>query len=132
MPPGTGDTQLTLVQTVPITGAVIVTTPSEIALVDAEKGLEMYRTVQAPVIGIVENMSYFICPHCNERTEIFSHGGTREISERLDTQFLGEIPIDPAVRSSGDEGEPIVKRDPDSPVSRAFFEIAGRIRAACA
>jgi ATP-binding protein involved in chromosome partitioning len=131
MPPGTGDTQLTLVQTVPITGALIVTTPSQLALVDAEKGLEMYRTVGAPVLGIVENMSYFVCPHCNGRTEIFSHGGSRAIAKRLGTPFLGEIPLDSAVRASGDEGEPIVKRDPDSPVARAFFEIADRLREAC-
>ena len=131
MPPGTGDAQLTLVQTVPITGAVIVTTPSELALVDAEKGLEMYRTVKSPVLGIVENMSYFVCPHCNERTEIFSHGGTREISKRLDTPFLGEIPLDPVVRSSGDEGEPVVLRAPNSPAAQAFFDIATRVRGAC-
>jgi ATP-binding protein involved in chromosome partitioning len=131
MPPGTGDAQLTLVQTVPITGAVIVTTPSELALVDAEKGLEMYNVVKAPVLGIVENMSYFVCPHCNERTEIFSHGGTRKISKRLGTPFLGEVPLDPVVRSSGDEGAPIVLSAPDSPVARAFFDIAGRIREAC-
>ncbi len=131
MPPGTGDAQLTLVQTVPITGAVIVTTPSRLALVDAEKGLAMYRTVNAPVLGIVENMSYFICPHCDERTEIFSYGGSREIAERLDTPFLGEIPIDPAVRLSGDEGEPIVKRDPDSSVAKAFADIAVKVRELC-
>jgi ATP-binding protein involved in chromosome partitioning len=131
MPPGTGDTQLTLVQTVPITGALIVTTPSELALVDARKGLEMYRTVKSPVLGMVENMSYFVCPHCNERTDIFSHGGTREVAERLGTRFLGEIPIDSLVRSSGDEGDPIVRSDPDSAVSKAFFEIAGRLREAC-
>ncbi len=128
MPPGTGDTQLTLVQTVPLTGALIVTTPSDLALVDAEKGLQMYRSVKAPVMGIVENMSYFICPHCDGRTEIFSHGGTREIAERLDTQFLGEVPLDPSVRASGDAGKPIVLSDPESPVTRVFHQIAERIR----
>jgi len=131
MPPGTGDAQLTLVQTVPLTGAVIVTTPSELALVDAEKGLQMYRRVNAPVLGIIENMSYFVCPHCNERTEIFAYGGGRDVSDRLDTMFLGEIPIDTAVRASGDEGEPIVKRDPAAPVSRVFHEIGGKIRQLC-
>jgi ATP-binding protein involved in chromosome partitioning len=131
MPPGTGDAQLTLVQTVPITGAVIVTTPSELALVDAEKGLEMYRTVQSPVLGIIENMSYFACPHCGERTDIFDHGGSRALSERLGTAFLGEIPLDPAVRASGDEGDPVVRRDADSAVSRAFHEIAVRVKEAC-
>ncbi|HXV14955.1 MAG TPA: Mrp/NBP35 family ATP-binding protein [Candidatus Krumholzibacteria bacterium] len=130
MPPGTGDAQLTLVQTVPLTGAIIVTTPSELSLVDAEKGLEMYRTVHAPVLGIIENMSYFVCPHCSERTEIFAHGGGRRISERLGVPFLGEIPLDPEVRKVGDEGRPIVQSDPGSPVARAFLEIADRMRAA--
>jgi ATP-binding protein involved in chromosome partitioning len=131
MPPGTGDAQLTLVQTVPLTGAVIVTTPSELALVDAEKGLEMYRSVGAPVLGIIENMSYFVCPHCHERTEIFSHGGGREISGRLGVEFLGEIPLDPRVRKDGDEGRPIVVSDPGSPVAKAFTDIADRLRAVC-
>ena len=128
MPPGTGDAQLTLVQTVPLTGAIIVTTPSELSLVDAEKGLEMYRTVNAPVLGIVENMSYFVCPHCGERTDIFAHGGGRKISERLGVPFLGEIPIDPQVRKTGDEGRSIVQSDPDSPAAQAFFAIADRLR----
>jgi ATP-binding protein involved in chromosome partitioning len=128
MPPGTGDAQLTLVQTVPLTGAIIVTTPSELSLVDAEKGLEMYRSVHAPVLGIIENMTYFVCPHCGERTDIFSHGGGREISGRLGVEFLGEIPLDPHVRKVGDEGSPIVISDPSSPVARAFFDIAARIR----
>ncbi|HEX5132118.1 MAG TPA: Mrp/NBP35 family ATP-binding protein [Candidatus Krumholzibacteria bacterium] len=131
MPPGTGDAQLTLVQTVPLTGAIIVTTPSELALVDAEKGLEMYRSVGAPVLGIIENMSYFICPHCNERTEIFSHGGGREISGRLGVEFLGEIPLDPNLRQVGDEGRPIVLSDPGSPIAGAFLTIADRVRAVC-
>ncbi len=132
MPPGTGDAQLTLVQTVPLTGAIIVTTPSELALVDAEKGLEMYRTVSAPVLGIVENMSYFVCPHCGERTEIFAHGGGREISDRLGVEFLGEIPLDSDVRRVGDAGDPIVKSAPDSPVAQAFLAIADRVLAVCA
>jgi ATP-binding protein involved in chromosome partitioning len=128
MPPGTGDAQLTLVQTVPLTGAIIITTPSELSLVDAEKGLEMYRTVHAPVLGIIENMSYFVCPHCGERTEIFAHGGGREVGARLGVEFLGEIPLDPQVRKVGDEGDPIVKHDPASPIAKAFFSIAERIR----
>ena len=130
MPPGTGDAQLTLVQTVPLTGAIIVTTPSELSLVDAEKGLEMYRTVGAPVLGIVENMSYFVCPHCGERTDVFAHGGGRKISERLGVPFLGEIPLDAQVRKTGDEGRPIVQSDPDSAVAKAFFAIADRLRSA--
>jgi len=130
MPPGTGDAQLTLVQTVPLTGAIIVTTPSELSLVDAEKGLEMYRSVHAPVLGIIENMTYFECPHCGERTDIFSHGGGREISQRLGVDFLGELPLDPTLRKVGDEGRPIVLSEPNSPVARAFFDIAGKIRSA--
>ncbi|HET6348398.1 MAG TPA: Mrp/NBP35 family ATP-binding protein [Candidatus Krumholzibacteria bacterium] len=128
MPPGTGDAQLTLVQTVPLTGAIIVTTPSELSLVDAEKGLEMYRSVNAPVLGIIENMTYFVCPHCGERTDIFNHGGGRDISERLGVEFLGGLPLDPTVRRVGDEGSPIVKHDPASPVAKAFFDMASRIQ----
>lgn len=131
MPPGTGDAQLTLAQTVPITGAIIVTTPSELALVDAEKGLEMFRSVDSPVLGIIENMSYFVCPHCDEKTAIFGQGGGREISQRLKTEFIGEIPLDVQVRSEGDQGRPIVKVDPDSSVSRVFMEMADTIRKRC-
>ena len=131
MPPGTGDTQLTLVQTVPLTGAIIVTTPSELALVDAVKGLQMYRSVDAPVLGIVENMSYFACAHCGDRTDIFGRGGGQIVAEKLGTEFLGELPLDPHVRAAGDEGEPIVARDFDSPVSRTFVEIAERVREIC-
>jgi ATP-binding protein involved in chromosome partitioning len=127
MPPGTGDAQLTLVQTVPLTGAIIVTTSSELALVDAEKGLQMYRSVETPVMGIIENMSHFVCPHCNERTDIFGKDGGRQLSIRLETPFLGDIPLDPEVRTEGDRGRPIVKVSKDSPVTKAFLEIAGRI-----
>jgi len=128
MPPGTGDAQLTLAQTVPVTGAVIVTTPSKLALVDAEKGLHMFRRVEIPVLGFVENMSHFMCPHCGERTDIFNHSPARETAERLDTVMLGELPLDPAVRASGDEGRPTVQSAPDSPVGRGFLDIAGRLR----
>jgi len=131
MPPGTGDAQLTLVQTVPITGAVIVTTSSELSLVDAEKGLQMYRTVGAPVLGIVENMSTFVCPHCGQSTDIFSHGGGRAAAARLGTEFLGEIPLDPVVRERGDAGVPIVKHAPDSAPARAFLAIAEKVRGLC-
>ena len=129
LPPGTGDAQLTLAQTVPLTGAIIVTTPSELALVDAEKGLRMFKQVNAPVIGIIENMSTFVCPHCGERTDIFDSGGGEKISARTSVETLGEIPIDPAVREGGDRGEPIVKANGDSPVARAFFDIADKILA---
>jgi ATP-binding protein involved in chromosome partitioning len=127
MPPGTGDAQLTLVQTVPLTGAIIVTTSSELALVDAEKGLVMYRSVETPVMGIIENMSHFVCPHCDERTDIFGYGAGPKISEKLETEFLGDVPLDPEVRTGGDRGNPIVKVNPDSPVTQAFLGIADRI-----
>lgn len=131
MPPGTGDAQITLVQTVPLTGAIIVTTSSELALVDAEKGFMMFRSVDSPVLGIVENMSYFVCPHCNERSDVFGHGEGKEICRRLETEFLGELPLDPSVRSSGDRGHPIVKVDPDSTVTQEFMRIADKIREIC-
>lgn len=127
LPPGTGDAQLTLAQTVPLTGAIIVTTPSELALVDAEKGLRMFEQVNAPVLGIIENMSTFVCPHCGKKTDIFDSGGGKKIGSRTSVDVLGEIPIDPAVRAGGDRGRPIVMADKDSPVSRAFFEVADRI-----
>jgi ATP-binding protein involved in chromosome partitioning len=127
MPPGTGDAQLTLVQTVPLTGAIIVTTSSELALVDAEKGLQMYRSVETPVMGIIENMSHFVCPHCNQRTDIFGHGAGPALADRLSTEFLGEVPLDPQVRTEGDRGHPIVKTSENSPVTAAFLEIADRV-----
>jgi ATP-binding protein involved in chromosome partitioning len=127
LPPGTGDAQLTLVQTVPITGAIIVTTPSELALVDAEKGLRMFGEVDAPVLGIVENMSTFVCPHCGETTDIFDSGGARKISRKTSVEILGEIPLDPRVREGGDRGRPIVTLDEKSPVSKAFFDVAAKI-----
>jgi len=127
MPPGTGDVQLTLVQTVPITGAIIVTTPSELALVDAERGLRMFEEVNAPVLGIIENMSTFVCPHCGGKTDIFDTGGGKKIGERTGAEVLGQIPLDPKIRAAGDTGTPIVKQDPESPVTRAFIEIADKI-----
>lgn len=127
MPPGTGDAQLTLVQTVPLTGAIIVTTSSELALVDAEKGLQMYRSVETPVMGIIENMSHFVCPHCDKRTDIFGYGAGPKLSKRLETPFLGDIPLDPEVRTKGDSGKPIVMASRKSPVTKAFLEIADRI-----
>lgn len=127
LPPGTGDAQLTLVQTVPLDGAIIVTTPSKLALVDAEKGLKMFTQVGVPVLGIIENMSYFICPHCGERTDVFDSGGARRISEKLSAVFLGEIPLDGRVRESGDRGEPIVKSDGGSPIAKSFLKLADEI-----
>ncbi len=127
LPPGTGDAQLTLVQTIPVTGAVVVTTPQDVALLDARRAIKMFNEVKVPILGIVENMSYFICPHCNQKTEIFSHGGGEKTSQRYGVPFLGSIPIDPEIRTGGDRGEPIVHAMPDSPHSEAFMKIAGSI-----
>ena len=128
MPPGTGDAQLTLSQRVELAGAVIVTTPQDVALADAIKGVAMFRKVNVPVLGIVENMSYFLCPHCSGRTEIFDHGGGQEQARRLKVPFLGEIPLDPAIRSAGDAGQPIVTSAPESTQAKAFLEIASKVR----
>jgi ATP-binding protein involved in chromosome partitioning len=127
MPPGTGDAQLTMAQQVPLTGAVIVSTPQDIALLDARKGLNMFRKVDVPVLGIVENMSYFVCPNCGHRTEIFSYGGARREAERLGVEFLGEIPLDPVIRETSDGGQPIVISDPTSPHALAYRTIADRV-----
>jgi len=127
LPPGTGDTQLTMSQNVPLSGAVIVSTPQDIALLDAKKGLNMFRKVDVPVLGIIENMSYFSCPHCGERTEIFSHGGARREAERFGVEFLGEIPLDIAIRETSDGGQPIVVSQPQSPHAAAYREIAQKL-----
>ncbi len=124
MPPGTGDAQLTMAQNVPLSGAVIVSTPQDLALVDARKGLNMFRRVSVPILGIVENMSYFICPSCGERHEIFGHGGARQEAQRMNAPFLGEIPLDPDLRARSDAGLPIVATEPDSPHSKAFIAMA--------
>jgi ATP-binding protein involved in chromosome partitioning len=127
LPPGTGDAQLTLTQKAGLTGAVVVTTPQDIALIDARKGLAMFRKVNVPILGIVENMSYYICRHCGEREEIFGHGGGRKTAEMLGVPFLGEVPIDPKVVVGGDSGEPIVIADPESPAAQAFRELARQV-----
>jgi ATP-binding protein involved in chromosome partitioning len=127
MPPGTGDAQLTLAQRVALAGAVIVSTPQDIALVDARKGLNMFRKVAVPVLGIVENMSYFLCPHCGERSEIFGHGGAREEAEKLDVPFLGEVPLHLDIRTTSDSGNPIVVSKPDSPHAQVYKNVAGRV-----
>ena len=127
LPPGTGDAQLTMAQQVPLAGAVIVSTPQDIALQDARKGLNMFRQVEVPVLGIVENMSYFLCPHCGGRSEIFSHGGARREAAKLGTEFLGEVPLDLQIRETSDDGRPITVSDPDNPHSLVFRAIARRI-----
>src|SRR5436853_1168136 len=127
MPPGTGDAQLTMAQQVSLAGAVIVSTPQDIALIDARKGLAMFQKVDVPVLGIIENMSYFLCPHCGKRSDIFSHGGARREAERLGTDFLGEVPLDIAIRETSDDGRPITMSQPDSPYAQTFRDIAAQV-----
>jgi ATP-binding protein involved in chromosome partitioning len=127
LPPGTGDAQLTMAQSVPLSGAVIVSTPQDIALIDARKGLNMFRKVDVPVLGIVENMSYFTCPHCGGRSDIFAHGGARHEAEKMQTPFLGEIPLDIEIRETSDAGTPIVAKQPDSPHSAAYRAVAEQV-----
>jgi len=128
MPPGTGDAQLTLAQQVPLAGAVIVSTPQDLALVDARRGIAMFRRVDVPVLGLVENMSYFLCPKCGERTEIFSHGGTRAEAWRLQVPFLGEVPLEPVIRETSDAGLPVVATRPETQFAKVYREIAERVR----
>ena len=128
MPPGTGDAQLTLSQSVALDGAVIVSTPQDVALLDAVKGVQMFQKVNVPILGIIENMSYFICGHCQERTDIFSSDGVRKACDRLNVDFLGEIPLDVEIRKGGDEGNPVVEKLPDNPQSKSFMAIAKKIK----
>jgi ATP-binding protein involved in chromosome partitioning len=130
MPPGTGDVQLTLTQSAPLSGAVILTTPQEVSALDAKKGLKMFQKVNVPVLGIVENMSHFICDGCSKKHYIFRQGGGRRISESLGVPFLGEIPLEPEVAEGGDAGTPIVERRPDSPAARAYKAVAAAMVAA--
>ncbi|HNV85385.1 MAG TPA: Mrp/NBP35 family ATP-binding protein [Candidatus Omnitrophota bacterium] len=127
LPPGTGDVQLSLSQTVPVGGALFVTTPQEVSLQDVRRGISMFRKTEVPILGIVENMSYFICGHCGQSAEIFGRGGGKRTADELGLPFLGEIPLDPIVREGGDLGEPVVSANPDSEIARRFLHIAGRI-----
>ena len=127
LPPGTGDAQLTLTQSAPLAGAVIVTTPQEVALEDVKRGVRMFEKVNVPVLGIVENMSYFLCSHCDARHEIFSHGGGKSAAEHFGVPFLGEIPIFLKIRESGDQGIPAVVAAPDSPEGQVFRRLAGEV-----
>ncbi len=124
MPPGTGDAQLTMAQQVPLAGAVIVSTPQDIALIDAKKGLNMFRKVDIPVLGIIENMSTFVCPNCSHESHIFGHGGARREAEKLGMDFLGEIPLDIEIRETSDDGRPVVVSRPDGPQAQRYLEIA--------
>ena len=127
MPPGTGDIQITLSQRVNMDGVVIVSTPQDIALIDAVKGVNMFKKTGTPILGIIENMSYFICPCCGERSDIFGHEGAKQTAEKMGETFLGEIPLDMAIRQNADKGTPIVVSAPDSPYSQAYLDIAGKI-----
>jgi ATP-binding protein involved in chromosome partitioning len=124
LPPGTGDVQLTLIQTAPITGAIVVTTPSDVSLEDARKAVHMFRQVRVEVLGIVENMSYLVCPHCAQRVDVFSYGGGQRTAAQMGVPFLGEVPLDPEVRIGGDTGVSVVLRPPDDPHAAAFYALA--------
>jgi ATP-binding protein involved in chromosome partitioning len=126
LPPGTGDVQLSLIQTAPLTGAVVVTTPSEVSLEDARKAIHMFEQVRVPILGLVENMSYLQCPHCSERIDVFSYGGGRKTAEKMNIPFLGELPLDPAVRIGGDSGHPITMGDGGAPFVAVAHEVIRR------
>ena len=128
MPPGTGDAQLTMAQQVPLKGSVIVSTPQDLALVDARRGIAMFKRVNVPVLGIVENMSYFLCPSCGTRTDIFGHGGARKEAERLGVPFLGEVPLHMSIREKSDSGLPVVATEPEGAHAKVFLEIAANVR----
>lgn len=127
MPPGTGDILITLSQRVDFAGVIIVSTPQDIALIDAVRGINMFKKIGVPVLGIIENMSYFICPHCGKQSDVFGYNGARQTAEKMGETFLGAIPLDVAIRSGGDSGTPIVAALPDSPHTRAYEEIARKI-----
>jgi ATP-binding protein involved in chromosome partitioning len=127
LPPGTGDAQLTLTQKIALSGAVIVTTPQDVALIDARKGLAMFQKVAVPLLGIIENMSYYKCPECGHEENIFKHGGGRQTAEKLGVPFLGEVPIDPKIVEGGDSGQPIVVLDPESEAAKAYVKVAEEV-----
>jgi len=128
MPPGTGDVQLTLAQQVPLAGAVIVSTPQDLALIDARRAVGMFQKVEAPILGIIENMSYFLCPHCGGRTDVFSHGGARHDAEKLGVPFLGEVPLDAAIRETSDAGRPVVGADPQGAHAAIYLNLAAKVK----
>ena len=132
LPPGTGDVQLSLVQMTPVAGAIVVTTPQDLALIDVKKAVRMFEKVGVPILGVIENMSYFLCPKCASRSEIFGHGGAEETCRQMGLRFLGEVPLQMELRQASDEGRPLVSRDPDAPASRAIEEAASEAVAALA
>src|SRR5713101_542801 len=127
LPPGTGDIALSLVQTVPLTGAIVVSTPSDVSLQDARKAIEMFRQMKVDVVGMVENMSYFVCPHCNHEIDIFSRGGAEKTAAQFDVAFLGNVQLDPDIRKSGDSGKPSVLEGEDSPHAKSLYEFARKV-----
>jgi ATP-binding protein involved in chromosome partitioning len=127
MPPGTGDAQLTLAQNVPLKGAIIISTPQDLSLIDARRGLAMFKKVNVPVLGIIENMSYFQCPHCGTRSDIFGHGGARHEAERLGVPFLGEIPLHMSIRATSDSGTPVVVSEPEGEHAAIYRAIGARV-----
>jgi ATP-binding protein involved in chromosome partitioning len=129
LPPGTGDVQLSLIQTAPVTGAIVVTTPSDVSLEDARKAVHMFRQVRVEILGMVENMSYLVCPHCSERVDVFSYGGGQRTAAKMGVHFLGEVPLDPEVRIGGDTGESVALRKPDDPHAAAFYALARNVMA---
>jgi ATP-binding protein involved in chromosome partitioning len=132
LPPGTGDVQLTLAQNVALAGAVVVSTPQDLALIDARRAVAMFHQVKTPIFGLFENMSYFLCPHCGGRSDIFSHGGAKDEAEKSGLKFLGAAPLDIKVRESADSGAPIAATAPESPAARPYFELAQAVRDALA
>jgi ATP-binding protein involved in chromosome partitioning len=128
MPPGTGDVQLTMAQQAPLAGAVIVSTPQDLALIDARRAVAMFQKVEAPILGIIENMSYFLCPHCGGRSEIFAHGGARHDAEKMGVPFLGEAPLDMKIRETSDAGRPVVAAEPDSPQAAIYLNLAAKVK----
>ncbi len=129
LPPGTGDASISLAQAIPLAGLVVVTTPQDVALADAAKAIGLFRQLDVPILGVIENMSYFVCPHCDQRTDIFGSGGALRLAQDHEVPLLGQIPLDPAVRAGGDIGQPVVAEDPTSKVSEAFQRIAGLLAA---
>jgi len=129
LPPGTGDASLSLAQSLSLTGVVIVTTPQDVALVDVSKSIAMFDQLEVPVLGVVENMSYFVCEHCGQQTDIFGHGGGQALAERVKVPFLGEVPLDTVVRACGDSGQPVVVSNPESPAAQAIAQIASKVAA---
>src|SRR4029079_5320615 len=131
LPPGTSDASMSMSMEAPISGVVIVSTPQDVALEDAAKAVGMFDKLNVPIFGVIENMSYFVCPHCHEQTEIFGHGGARAAADDLGLEFLGELPLDPETRIAADKGTPIVVAAPESPQAKAFLDVAKNVAARC-